>query len=119
MVNRSMRMTASWEIARTRSKGASAASGPMVARILPNDLNPPRNRYTVIAGKRIGKAHERNRCKRLTREAIRLIDPELAQGNDIVLSMRGGIQEMTGLDVAMRSLREIARKARILAEVPK
>lgn len=114
MVERRNRITESYEIQRIRSGGQSAACGPLVARIAPNQTDPPRNRYTVIAGKKVGKAHDRNRCKRLTREAARLLDPDLQQGYDVVIWLRGGVDEMTGLDVARHALREIARKARLI-----
>jgi ribonuclease P protein component len=114
MVERSKRITESWEIGRIRATGVSASCGPLVARVAPNQTDPPRNRYTVIAGKRIGKSHERNRCKRITREAVRLLDPELRQGYDLVIWLRGGIDEMTGLDVARHALQEIARKAKLI-----
>ena len=114
MVERSKRISESWEITRIRSSGVSASCGPLVARVAPNQTDPPHNRYTVIAGKRIGKSHERNRCKRVTREAARLLDPELRQGYDLVIWLRGGIGEMTGLAVAQHALREIARKAKLI-----
>ena len=113
-MERRLRLRDSYDIQRTRSRGQSAASGPLVARILPNKLEPPQNRYTVVAGKRVGKSHDRNRCKRLTREAIRLLDPLLEQGYDVVLIVRGGPQELTGLEVASASLREIFGKAKLL-----
>ena len=114
MVERSKRIAESWEITRIRASGISASSGPLVARVAPNQTDPPKNRYTVIAGKRIGKSHERNRCKRITREAVRLLDPELRQGYDLVIWLRGGVAEMTGLDVARHALREIARKTKLI-----
>jgi ribonuclease P protein component len=113
-MERRLRLRESYDIQHTRSRGQSAASGPLVARILPNKLDPPQNRYTVVAGKRIGKAHDRNRCKRLAREAMRLLHPQLEQGYDVVLIVRGGPQELTGLDAASASLREIFRKAKLL-----
>lgn len=113
-MDRSHRLREAYDVNRVRSKGTSGACGPLVARILPNDLDPPRNRYTVIAGKRIGKAHERNRCKRVSREALRQLDPSLKQGEDVVVIVRGGISELTGLDVAMHALSEIFRKTRLL-----
>ena len=70
----------------------------------------------MVAGKRIGKSHERNRCKRVTREALRLMDPDLEQGHDVVVIVRGGVDELTGRDVAERSLAEIFRKTRILKQ---
>lgn len=114
-MERALRLRESSDIQRTRAKGASAASGPLVARILRNGLDPARNRYTVVAGKRVGKSHDRNRCKRVTREAIRLLDPELAQGFDVVLIVRGGPDELTGLDVARAALESIFRKAKLLS----
>ena len=79
---------------------------------------PPTNRYTVIAGKKVGKAHERNRCKRLVREAVRYLHPHLAPGHDVAIIVRGGTAELTGLDVAYRTLERIFRRARLLAEEP-
>lgn len=113
-MERSLRLRESYDIQQARAKGRSASSGPLVARILPNRLDPARNRYTVVAGKRVGKSHERNRCKRLVREALRLLDPQLEQGYDVVVIVRGGPQELTGLDVADTSLREIFHKAKLL-----
>jgi ribonuclease P protein component len=113
-MERRLRLRESYDIQQTRSRGRSAASGPFVARILPNRLEPAQNRYTVVAGKRVGKSHDRNRCKRLAREALRPLDPQLEQGYDVVVIIRGGREELTGLDVASASLREIFRKAKLL-----
>ena len=113
-MERRLRLRESYDIQQTRSRGSSAASGPFVARILPNQLEPAQNRYSVVAGKRVGKAHDRNRCKRLAREALRHIHPDLQQGYDVVLIVRGGPQELAGLDVASASVREIFRKAKLL-----
>jgi ribonuclease P protein component len=115
-MERNSRLRESYDVKHTRSRGAAGASGPLVGRVLPNALDPPRNRYTVIAGKRIGKSHERNRCKRVTREALRLMDPTLKQGYDVVVIVRGGIEELTGRDVAERALTEIFRKTRVLEQ---
>lgn len=115
-MERTSRLRESYDVKRTRNRGASGASGPLVARVLANALEPARNRYTVIAGKRIGKAHERNRCKRVTREALRLMHPTLKQGYDIVVIVRGGITELTGREVAERALTEIFRKTKLLEQ---
>ena len=113
-MDRSARLREPYDVSRTRSRGASAANGPLVARVLPNALEPARNRYTVIAGKRVGKAHDRNRCKRVTREALRLMNPSLRQGYDVVIIVRGGVAELSGLEIAQRSLGEIFRKVNLL-----
>ena len=114
-MDRSLRLRESYDVKQTRSRGKSGASGPLVARVLPNALEPARNRYTVVAGKKVGKAHERNRCKRVTREALRMMHPTLAQGYDVVVIIRGGIGELTWRAVAERSLGEIFRKTGLFA----
>jgi len=53
-MERRLRLHESYDIQETRSRGKSAASGPLVARILPNTTDPAQNRYAVIAGKRVG-----------------------------------------------------------------
>jgi ribonuclease P protein component len=118
MVNRELRLREEREIKQTRREGKAYADGPLVARVLANQSDPPKNRYTVIAGKKIGKAHERNRCKRLVRESIRYLHPHLKPGFDIAIILRGGIAELTGLDVAYASLERIVRRAKLLADEP-
>lgn len=118
MVNRELRLREDRDVKQTRRAGRAYADGPLVARILANDSDPASNRYTVIAGKKIGKAHERNRCKRLTREAVRYLHPHLKQGFDVAIIVRGGIDELTGLDVAYGAMLRIFTRSRLLIEEP-
>src|SRR5215204_4859894 len=99
MVNRDLRLRADWEVREARARGKAFADGPLVAKIRPNETLPRTNRYAVVAGKKVGKAHERNRCKRLVREAIRNLHPSLKQGHDIVVILRGGPDELAGYDM--------------------
>jgi ribonuclease P protein component len=101
------------DVRRTRSRGKSWASGAIVARMLPNDLNPVQNRYTVIAGKRCGKAVQRNRLKRLLREALRGYHPYLQPGFDIAIVCRGNLEEMPNLASAQQALHIVFSRARI------
>lgn len=48
----------------------------------------PYNRMGITTSKKIGNAVQRNRAKRLIREAYRLIEPELPVGYDLVLVAR-------------------------------
>jgi ribonuclease P protein component len=114
MIERELRLRAAHEIRQARGRGKAFAAGPIVARIFPNGSEPPANRYAIIAGKKIGKAHERNRCKRLVREAVRRLDPSLASGYDVVFILRGGVGELTGYDVAETTLRQIFLRAKLL-----
>lgn len=113
MVARAYRLREESDVRRVRSRGKAFAHGPLVARILPNDLDPAQNRYTVIAGKKCGNAVERNRLKRLTREALRGYHPHLVPGHDIALVVRGNRIELPSLDVAQDTLLRILRRANL------
>jgi ribonuclease P protein component len=114
VVNRALRLREEAEVREARAQGKAYADGPLVARVLANGTDPARNRYAVIAGKRVGKAVQRNRCKRLAREAIRALHPRLLPGYDIVIIVRGTVEELTGLDVAQGSLERIFTRARLI-----
>lgn len=118
MVAREFRLREEYDVRRVRNNGRAVASGPLVARVLANELDPPRNRYAVIAGKRCGKAVQRNRLKRLTREAIRHLHPRLTPGYDLVLICRGTVEEMPGLAEAEGALERIVRRAGLLNPAP-
>ena len=115
MFARQYRLRRDADVRRVRSRGRASADGPLVARILPNDLEPAQNRYTVIAGKRCGKAVQRNRLKRLVREATRQMHPTLKPGYDVVIICRGTVEEMPGLAEAQRSIERIFRRAGLLS----
>ena len=113
-MERRLRLRREWEVRQARARGRAVADGPLVARVLPNALDPPANRYTVVAGKKVGGSVQRNRLKRLVREALRHLHPTLAPGHDVVVVVRGGVDEMPGYDVARASLERIARRAGLL-----
>lgn len=110
----SLRLREEWEVAETRRKGKAYTSGPLVARILPRDTPESQNRYAVIAGKRVGGAVERNRCKRLLREALRALHPQLRQGYDIAVIVRGRAADFPGLAPVSEHLTKVFRHARLL-----
>ncbi len=114
MVARQYRLREDSDVRRVRSCGRACADGPLVARILPNTLEPAQNRYTVIAGKKCGKSVQRNRLKRITREAIRGFHPFLRQGFDIAIVCRGTVVEMPGLPEAQETLERIFTRAALL-----
>ena len=115
MIARAYRLREEGDVRRVRSRGRAFAHGPLVARVLPNALDPAQNRYTVIAGKKCGKAVQRNRLKRLTREALRGYHPHLKPGHDIAIIVRGDLIELPTLIEAQATLRRIFTKAGLFA----
>ncbi len=114
MIARQYRLRREGDVRLVRKRGRATADGPLVARILPNDLDPVQNRYTVVAGKRCGNAVQRNRLKRLVREAVRQMHPDLKPGYDVVVICRGTVEEMPCLAEAQRSMARIFRRAGLL-----
>ncbi len=89
-----------------------------MVRVLPNETQPETNRYAVVAGKRVGNAVQRNRAKRLVREAVRHLHPSLRPGFDGVVIIRGTVDELPGYDAARERLERIVRRAGLLAQPP-
>lgn len=116
MVARQYRLREEHDVKRVRSRGRAVAQGPLVVRYLRNSLDPTQNRYTVIAGKRCGKAVQRNRLKRLVREALRGYHPHLQTGYDIVVICRGTVEEMPSLTEAQRALHGIFQRGELFTD---
>ena len=66
-----------------------------------------------LPARRSAKRIERNRCKRLVREALRNLHPSLKQGNDIVVILRGGPDELTGYEHGPPNPRTLFARARL------
>jgi ribonuclease P protein component len=116
VVARQYRLREEHDVKRVRSRGRAVAQGPLVVRYLKNSLAPAQNRYTVVAGKRCGKAVQRNRLKRLVREALRGYHPYLEKGYDVVVICRGTVEEMPTLIEAQTSLRAILTRANLITD---
>jgi ribonuclease P protein component len=117
-VERRLRLRRETEVREVRARGKAFAEGPLVVRILPNQTDPPQNRYAVIAGKRVGKAVQRNRAKRLVREALRTLHPRLHAGHDLVVIVRGTAEDLPNFATALSTLERILVRARLLAPAP-
>ena len=97
-----------------RSRGRAVAEGPLVLRYLPNRTDPPHNRYGVVAGRQSGGSVQRNRLKRVTREALRALHSNLRPGYDLVVIIRGTVNELPGSEEARQLLTGMLRRAGLL-----
>ncbi|HEX2280937.1 MAG TPA: ribonuclease P protein component [Thermomicrobiales bacterium] len=110
-MGRRLRLRRGGDVRAARSRGRSVADGPLVIRYLPNVSDPPRNRYGVIAGRKSGGSVQRNRLKRVTREALRALHPGLRPGYDLVVVIRGTVDELPGSEEAQRLLTRMLHRA--------
>ena len=97
MLKKPNRLTQSARFAEIKRKGVSSAHPLMILTKMPNGL--PVSRFGFVVSRRLGKAVDRNRARRLMREAVRLRLPTLAGGYDIVLVARQQMREASFADV--------------------
>lgn len=93
---------------RVRALGQSWRHPLLILLVCQNDQTV--SRIGVIAGRKMGGAVERNRARRLLREAARLAYDRLAPGWDIVLIARRAIGAAKSQQV-YSALIELARRA--------
>ena len=98
---------------KVRREGRSWSDALLVLCVLPNELACSRFGFSV--SRKIGKAVQRNRVKRLIREAVRLRLKEIAKGWDVVFIARPPIQEADFHQVS-RAVEDLLRRARLLGE---
>jgi ribonuclease P protein component len=80
-------------------------------------LNASRNRVGrtrcgFVVGKQLGKAHDRNRAKRRTREAVRLLYPHVASGWDIVFIVRPAVLQAP-FEAILGAVQELLQRAKL------
>jgi len=79
----------------------------------------PRNndevRVGFVASKKVGKSIERNRCKRLLRESMRALLPQLVPGHDLVIVARPSLL-VADFKSIKKSMARLLRKAKLLQE---
>jgi len=85
-VKRDFRLTRSTDLKRVRNLGKSYAHPLVVLVAHPSTETGPR--VAVTAGRSVGGAVQRNRAKRLLREAARALLPTIRPGWDLVLIAR-------------------------------
>jgi ribonuclease P protein component len=117
-VQRKFRLTRSEDFKRVRRSGKSYAH-PLVVLIVQSydrqsgPVEQPRLRVGVAAGRAVGTAVTRNRAKRLLREAMRALIPNIASGVDLILIARPALASAT-LEETRRALLTLLQRAQIL-----
>ena len=75
-------------------------------------LAPGSGEWAVVATKRVGSAAERNRAKRILREAWRRVSPQVTGDFDAVLVARAAIRGATTQDLVTEMTELLAREDR-------
>jgi ribonuclease P protein component len=118
MRQRRPRLTRSADFDRVYRNGRSAATRSFVLYAFPSSERDAAAtedeqedvRLGVSVGRRVGGAVERNRVKRVLREAFWALDDELPEGHDFVIVARAGsaeLAEQQGLDAVRAELAEL------------
>ena len=110
------RLSKSADFQRVYRQGRSAASRHLVLYAFPREEveNGAGIRLGVSVGRRVGGAVERNRVKRLLREAAARVTPGLSSDVDLVIVARPGLAEALAgerLDWLETEVRELADRA--------
>jgi len=133
-VQRKFRLTRSEDFKRVRRSGKSYAH-PLVVLIVQthdqqsttvpyafggspvdqrsNPADQPHVKIGVAAGRTVGTAVTRNRAKRLLREAIRPLIPNIVSSLDLILIARPGLASAT-LEETRQALLNVLQRAQIL-----
>jgi ribonuclease P protein component len=112
-VNRNFRLTQSTDFKRVRRFGKSYAHPFVVLLVSPT--SGERTHIAITAGQSVGNAVQRNRAKRLLREAIRPLLSMLKPGWNVILISRKQILE-TKLPEIQISLQQLFSKANLITK---
>lgn len=107
------RLSRSAEFERVYGQGRSVANRHLVLYTFANERREP-PRLGLSVSRKVGGAVERNKVKRLLREAFQRESPGLAPGQDVVVVARPQALELAtreGLEGVARALSELMQRA--------
>ena len=110
-MNRNYRLTQSTDFKRVRRSGKSYAHPFIVLVVLPAEGE--RTLFGVTAGRSVGGAVQRNKAKRLIREAVRPLLPQVQPGLKLVLIARKPILEAEFPEIRL-CLMDLLTRAQVL-----
>ena len=105
------RLKKSWQFRKIYKEGDKYFSKLFILYVLPNDTQE--NRLGLTVTKKVGISVQRNRIKRVIREAFRLLEG-IAPGNDLVVVARKSAVNLK-YSQARESLIYLLHRARILS----
>ncbi len=109
-----LRLRSSADIERVRREGHSYAH-PLVVLVVQAQVQPGPSRVAVIAGRKVGGAVQRNRAKRLLREAIR--QTNLSPGWDMLLIARQPLSQ-AHFDACSQAVAALFHRAHVIIPSP-
>jgi len=113
-VQRKFRLTRSEDFKRVRRSGKSYAHPLVVLIVLKREKSDHADiRVGVAAGRSVGTAVIRNRAKRLLREAMRTMIPNIASNLDLILIARAGLAAASLADTR-QALENLLQRAQII-----
>lgn len=116
-MQRRYRLTRSEDFKRVRRSGKSYAHPLVVLIALRSEKNEkPRLRVGVAAGRTVGTAVTRNRTKRLLREAMRTLIPNIVSDLDLILIARNGLATAS-LEDTRQALQNLLRRAQLITPI--
>lgn len=111
------RLSRSAEFERVYRHGRSVSNRHLVLYSFPSELGEARPRLGLSVSRKVGGAVERNRVKRLLREAFAATETGLGSGHDIVVVARpeaGELARREGLSGVGGALRQLLGRAGLL-----
>lgn len=113
-MNKKFRLTRSNDIKRVRRFGKSYAHPLIVLYVITS--TETQSRIGVTAGRGVGGAVVRNRTKRLLREAVRSLYPQISPGNDLLIIARG-LLTSANLSTTQAALLALLKRANLIANL--